>query len=88
MRQFGEVAYVKFRNKSKGKLENRGFLMLYLRRPRNHSADTYRFLNLATSRVVHSRDATWMNKVYGEWKKLGKPVMPDMVTGTYREAGD
>ena len=80
LRQFGEIAYVKFGNKTKGKLENRGIPMLYLGRPRNHSADTYRFLNLATNRVVHSRDAMWLNKVYGEWKNLNKPVLPDMVT--------
>ena len=80
LRQFGEIAYVKFGDKIKGKLENRGFPMMYLGRPRNHSADTYRFLNLATDRVVHSRDATWLNRVYGDWLKLSKPVMPEMVT--------
>jgi hypothetical protein len=65
-RQFGEIAYVKFGNKIKGKLENRGAPMMYLGRSRNHGADTYRFLNLATDRVINSRDATWLNKVYGE----------------------
>ena len=49
--------------------------MIYLGRPRNHAADTYRFLNLATNKVVISRDATWINKVYGEWKKLSKPAV-------------
>ena len=80
LRQFGEVAYVKFGDKIKGKLENRGVPMLYLGRARNHSAETYRFLNLATNRVINSRDATWLNKVYGEWKGLSMPTMPDMAT--------
>ena len=54
--------------------------MLYLGKPKNHSADTYRFLNLATTKVIHSRDATWLNKVHGEWKRLAKPVRPEMAT--------
>ncbi len=80
LRQFGEVAYVKFGGKIKGKLKNRGVPMMYLGRPRNHSGDTYRLLNLATDRVIHSRDAMWLGKVYGEWKGLAQPTMPDMVT--------
>ena len=80
LRQFGEVAYVKFGDKIKGKLEDRGVPMLYLGRPRNHSADTYRLLNLATNKVIHSRDATWLNQVYGEWKKLDLPTSPEVIT--------
>ena len=80
LRQFGEAAYVKFGNKIKGKLRNRGIPMMYLGRPRNHSGDTYRLLNLATDRVIHSRDAMWLGKVYGEWKGLAQPTMPDTVT--------
>jgi hypothetical protein len=54
--------------------------MMYVGRPKNHSGDTYRFMNLATRKIVHSRDAVWMNRVYGEWKGFSKPVMPEMVT--------
>ena len=79
-RQFGEVAYVKFGDKIKGKLKNRGVPMVYLGRARNHSADTYRFLNLATDRVIISREATWLNKPYGEWKGLAQPTRPDLAT--------
>ena len=79
-RQFGEVAYVKFGDKMKGKLVNRGVPMIYLGRSRDHGADTYRFLNLATDKVINSRDATWLNKVYGEWKGLSLPTVPDTVT--------
>ena len=45
-RQFGEIAHIKFGNKIKGKLEDRGKPMMYLGRARNHGADTFRFLNL------------------------------------------
>lgn len=80
MRQFGEIGYCKFGPKIKGKLKDRGFPMMYLGRPRNHTADTFRMMNLATKAVVISRDVTWMNKVYGEWKQLAQPTMPETVT--------
>ena len=80
LRQFGEVGYVKFGPKIQGKLHNRGLPMMYLGRPRNHSGDTYRMLNLNTRRIVTSRDVVWLNKVYGEWKGLATPTMPDKVT--------
>ena len=54
--------------------------MTHLGRSRNHSADTCRFLNLATNSVINSRDATWLGKVYGEWKQTSMPVGPDMAT--------
>ena len=53
--------------------------MLYLGRSINHSGDTYRFVNLATEKVVNSRDATWLNKVYGEHMNLVKPTVADTV---------
>ena len=31
-------------------------------------------------KVIHSRDATWLNEVHGEWKRLAKPVKPEMAT--------
>jgi len=61
-RQFGEVAYVKFGDKMKGKLVNRGVPMIYLGCSRDHAADLYRFLNLAMDKVINSRDATWLTQ--------------------------
>jgi len=78
-RQFGEVAYVKFGDKMKGKLVNRGAPMMCLGRSRDHAADSYQFLNLATDKVINSRDATWLNKACGEWKGLSLPTMPETV---------
>jgi hypothetical protein len=79
MRQFGEIGYVKWGNGIKAKLKDRGIPMLYLGRAQNHSCDTYRFMNLETKHIIHSRDATWMNKVYGEWKKMSLPTTPDVI---------
>lgn len=41
---------------------------MYLGRARDHAADTHRFLNLSTELVLISRDAIWLNKVYGQYK--------------------
>jgi len=78
-RQFGEVAYVKFGDKMKGKLVNRGAPMMCLGCSRDHAADSYQFLNLATDKVINSRDATWLDKAYGEWKGLSLPTIPETV---------
>jgi len=37
-------------------------------------------LNLATDKVINSRDDTWLNKVCGEWKGLSLPTRPETVT--------
>jgi hypothetical protein len=34
----------------------------------NHVADTFRFLNLQTMKVVVSIDVVWLNQCYGDWK--------------------
>jgi hypothetical protein len=36
----------------------------------NHAPDVFRFLNLATNKVIVSRNVIWLNKCYGDWKKL------------------
>ena len=80
LRQFGEIAYVKYGNAIKGKLENRGIPMLYLGKAIDHSADTSRFLNIATERVVNTRNVLWLNKTYGEWRGLKLPPKPETVS--------
>ena len=80
LRQCGEIGYVKWGTKIKGKLQDRGIPMMYLGRARNHGSDTYQMMNLETRNVINTRDATWLNQVYGEWKKLSLPTMPDLVT--------
>jgi len=79
-RQFGEAACVKFGDKLKGKLVNRGVPVICLGRSRDHAADSYRFLNLATDKVINSREATWLNRACGEWKGLSLPVRPETLT--------
>jgi Reverse transcriptase (RNA-dependent DNA polymerase) len=39
----------------------------------NHTSNVYQFLKLGTHQVIHSRDVTWLNQSYGEFKKLKQP---------------
>jgi len=71
----------KFGDKMKGKLVNRGVPMICLGLSRDHAADSCRFLNLATDKVINSRDATWLNKACREWNLgLSLPTRPETVT--------
>jgi hypothetical protein len=36
----------------------------------NHAQDVFRFLNLATNKVIVRRNVIWLGKCYGDWKKL------------------
>ena len=74
------MGYVKYgATKMKKKLDDRGIPMLYLGRGIDHSVDTARMLNVATTKVVNTRDVVWMNKVYGEWAGIAKARTPDTV---------
>lgn len=70
LRIFGEIGVVHFGKKIRAKLDDRGKPCMFLGRAPNHSSDTHRFLNLATNKIITSRNVTWLNKVYGEWKGL------------------
>jgi hypothetical protein len=37
----------------------------------NHAPDVFRFLNLETKKVIVSGNVIWLDKCYGDWKKLG-----------------
>jgi hypothetical protein len=69
---FGEIGIVN-NHKGKtlcGKLEDCGRACLHLGRAKDQPRDTYRFLNLETKRIIHSRDVLWLDKNYGDWKGL------------------
>ena len=53
---------------------------MYLGRAPKHAGDVYQFLNLATNRVIVSRDAIWLKKVYGDYKELSTPRLTELVT--------
>jgi hypothetical protein len=72
MKQFGEMAVVENhdRRKIRSKLENRGKPCMFLGVAPNHAPDVFRFLNLATNKVIVSRNVIWLGKCYGDWQKL------------------
>lgn len=78
LRQFGEMGIIKWGPSIKGKLTNRGLPIMYLGRAKNHAGDTHRMLNINTLKVLISRDAIWLNQVYGEYK--GDKRITDVVT--------
>jgi hypothetical protein len=45
---------------------------MFLGHALNHAADTLRFLNLQTMKVVVSRDVVRLNQCYGDWKGISK----------------
>jgi Reverse transcriptase (RNA-dependent DNA polymerase) len=54
----------------RSKLDNRGKACLYLGRAKDHAADVYRFLNLDSKRIIHSRDVTWLNRNYATFMNV------------------
>ena len=80
LRQFGEMAIIKIGNNIKGKLDDRGIPVMYLGREKDHAADTYRMLNIATKRVLISRDAIWLNKVFGVYEGSHSTPLLDTIT--------
>lgn len=36
----------------------------------DHPSGTYRYVHLDTKRIVHSRDARWLLKTWGEYREL------------------
>ena len=78
LRQFGEIAIVKYSTKIKGKLRNRGIPVMYLGKAPSHAPDVYRVLKLDTNRVIVTRDAIWLNQTYGEYK--GDQRLRDIIT--------
>ena len=79
MKQFGEVGVIKTTKRIKGKLKDRGIPVIYLGRAKDHSSDTYRFLNLGTELVLISRDVIWLDQVYGDYKGDRRETVWDVI---------
>jgi len=80
LRQFGEMAIIKHAPSIKGKLTDRGIPVVHMGRAKGHAGDTYRFLNPKTKGIIVSRDAIWLDKVYGEYKGTHKAPTYDTTT--------
>ena len=70
LRTFGEVGVARNIETVKGKLEDRGTPCIFLGYAAQHAGDVYRMLSLTTNKIRLSRDVTWLNKSYGEYKGI------------------
>ena len=70
LRTFGEVGVVKTASPIQAKLENKGNLCIFLGYQDQGPADSYRFLRLATNKIITSRDVTWLNMSYGNFYRV------------------
>jgi hypothetical protein len=43
---------------------------MFLGHAPNHASDVFHFLNLETRHVIISRNVIWLDKMYGDWKRL------------------
>jgi hypothetical protein len=73
MRTFGEIAILQVggtTNKVKAKLDNRGIPAMFVDYSVDHASDVYVFMKLDNRQIVLSRNYTWLNKLYGEYKGI------------------
>ncbi|CAJ1964672.1 unnamed protein product [Cylindrotheca closterium] len=66
------MAVIKVHTKIKGKLKDRGRTVMFVGYADNSSGDTYKFYDPKTKRISSSRDVSWLNKSYGDWKGIKK----------------
>jgi hypothetical protein len=66
LHKFGECAVITTKFDTTPKLNNRGVIAMFLGYSENHSADTLRFMNIKTNRVIYSRGYKWLNKTWGQ----------------------
>ena len=69
LRIFGEITVIAKHVKFQSKMQNKGIIGIYLGHAEDHSAETSRYYNTETRRVIFSRDAIPMNVMYGEYFK-------------------
>lgn len=73
LRTFGEIAILQIGgtpNKVKAKLDNRGVPAMFVDYSVDHASDVYVFMKLDNRQIVLSRNYTWLNKLYGEYKGI------------------
>src|SRR5210317_696196 len=66
------------RDKIQNKMADRGNLCMFLGYSDEHDDSTYRMMNISNKRVIHTRDITWLQKTYGEYYQVQKPMIVEM----------
>ena len=80
LRFFGEMCVVADTDNKVGrtKIDPRGKIILFFGYSTQHAGDVYKLLNSKTSRVIQSRDVTWIGNT---WAELYKIKMIDRASG-------
>ena len=75
---FGEIGIVHDDRHAKirGKLKDRGIPCMFLGYTEDHTSNVFQFFNLTTNQIINSRNVTWLNKSYGEFKNEKQPILP------------
>ena len=82
MRTFGEIAILQVggtTNKVKAKLDNRGIPAMFVDYSVDHASDVYVFMKLDNRQIVLSRNYTWLNKLYGEYKGIKQVQVTQLI---------
>ena len=69
---FGELVVIKNNIEIQSKMTNKGKTCMYVGPAEDHSNQVCKFLNLHTNKVIRSRNVTWLNKMYADWKNIEK----------------
>ena len=72
LRTFGEIGMTAISSNKVGrtKLDSRGCINMFVGCSLDHPADTGRFINLRTKRIIHSRDVKWLDKTWSNYYKI------------------
>ena len=86
MQKFGEICIVSFKdNTHQAKLANCRTPGVWVGYAENHPTSTYRIFNPKTKCIILTHDVTFLNKSYGEYSKVEKPVI---LTTSYEGSDD
>ena len=64
LRKWGEAGVVKIKTNTTPKLSDRGITCMFVGYAKNHSGDCYEMLNVATKRILETRDVQWLGRMY------------------------
>ena len=72
LRMFGEIAVIHNNNDIQSKLENRGYIGLYVGHPDDHAKEVCQFFKLSTQKLILSRTYKFLNITYDQYYLISK----------------
>jgi len=84
LRIWGEAGAVTLKGRMNPKIENRGYICMFVGYPDDHAADTLRMWDPRSRRVHVTRDIKWLNRMYFENPNMGTDV-GNSLSFTFRE---